>query len=138
VRLDRKAKKAVRARLRRLTARNWGVSMERRITALNRFIAGWCAYFALAETPSSFAELDQWLRRRLRQCQWRQWRRVRTRVRELQRLGVPYRHARHLGSTRKGPWRVARALSSAMPTAHWQRLGLLGFGAAYARVRAAW
>ncbi len=54
-------------RLRRLTSRSWGVSMERRINSINRFSQEWTAYFALADTPSVFEELDEWLRRRLRQ-----------------------------------------------------------------------
>src|SRR5919108_621345 len=51
VRVDRKARRRAKDRLRRLTARNWGVSMERRIREINRFTVGWTAYFALADTP---------------------------------------------------------------------------------------
>jgi group II intron reverse transcriptase/maturase len=140
VRIDRKAIKAVKARIRRLTARNWGVSMAHRIGALNRFIHGWCAYFAWAETPSVFAELDQWLRRRLRQCQWKQWKRIRTRVRELVRLGIKRNQAWQWANTRRGSWRVAGSaiLQRALPTAHWEGLGLVGFSEAYGRVRAVW
>lgn len=140
VRVDRKALQAVRARIRRLTARNWGVSMAHRIAALNRFILGWSAYFAWAETPSVFAELDEWLRRRLRQCQWKQWKRIRTRVRELVRLGITRNQAWQWANTRRGSWRVAGSaiLQRALPTAHWQGLGLVGFTEAYSRVRAVW
>jgi len=140
VRVDRKAIKACKARIRRLTARNWGVSMAHRIGALNRFITGWCAYFAWAETPSVFAELDQWLRRRLRQCQWKQWKRIRTRVRELVRLGIKRNQALQWANTRRGSWRVAGSpiLQRALPTAHWQGLGLVGFTETYGRVRAVW
>jgi RNA-directed DNA polymerase len=140
VRIDRKAIKAVKARIRRFTARNWGVSMAHRIGALNRFITGWCAYFAMSEAPSVFAELDEWLRRRLRQCQWKQWKRVRTRLRELSRLGIKRNLAWQWANTRRGSWRVAGSaiLSRALPNAHWQGLGLIGFVEAYGRVRAAW
>ena len=67
VRLDPKTKHRLKARLRRLTSRRWRVAMAVRLAALNRFLGGWSAYFALAETPSVFAEFDEWLRRRLRQ-----------------------------------------------------------------------
>jgi group II intron reverse transcriptase/maturase len=67
VRIDPKARKRAKDRLRRLTSRTWGISMEWRITSINRFSRGWTAYFALADTPSAFEELDEWLRRRLRQ-----------------------------------------------------------------------
>ena len=66
-------------RLRRLTKRSWRVSMEVRIAALNRFTRGWTAYFALADTFSVFGELDEWLRRRLRQVRWKEWKRRRGR-----------------------------------------------------------
>jgi hypothetical protein len=75
VRLDRKAKGRLKARLRRLTSRRWRVAMAVRLAALNRFITGWAAYFALAGTPSVFAEFDEWLLRRLRQVRWKEWKR---------------------------------------------------------------
>jgi RNA-directed DNA polymerase len=60
VRVDPKAWKRAKDRLRRLTGRRWGVSMERRIREINRFTVGWTAYFAFAETPSLFESLDKW------------------------------------------------------------------------------
>lgn len=63
-RIDPKARKAVKEQIRRLTSRTWGVSRSERIDTLNRFISGWTAYFALADTPSVFAALDPWTRRR--------------------------------------------------------------------------
>ena len=83
VRLDPKAKGRLKARLRRLTYRRWRVAMAVRLVALNRFIGGWSAYFALAETPSVFAELDEWLRRRLRQVRWKEWKRFAARRRKM-------------------------------------------------------
>jgi hypothetical protein len=68
VRLDPKARQRAKQLVRKLTARNWGVSMERRIRELNRFTVGWTNYLALADTPSVFDELDEWLRRRLRRA----------------------------------------------------------------------
>src|SRR5262249_50704750 len=73
VRVDGKARRRAKDRLRQLTSRRWGVSMERRIAEINRFTVGWTAYFALADTPSPFEELDEWLRRRLRQVRWKEW-----------------------------------------------------------------
>ena len=71
--VDPKALKRAKDRLRALTSRRWGVSMERRIDEINRFTVGWTAYFRLADTPTVFEELDQWLRRRLRQVRWKEW-----------------------------------------------------------------
>ena len=86
--VDPKALKRAKDRLRELTSRRWGVSMERRIEEINRFTVGWTAYFRLADTPSPFEELDEWLRRRLRQVRWKEWKRVRTRRRNLRALGI--------------------------------------------------
>lgn len=137
VRIDPKARRKAKDRIRRLTARSWGVSMERRIREINSFIRGWVNYFGLSDTPSVFDELDEWLRRRLRQARWKQWKRKRTKVRMLSSLGIPKQKAYEWANTRKGSWRVAGSppLSRAMPNAYWQSLGLVGFTASYHRVR---
>ncbi len=140
VRIEAKAIAALKARIRRLTARNWGVSMRIRIVALNRFVAGWSAYFALTEAPSVLEDLDKWLLRRLRQVRWKEWKRYRAKVRNLRALGIPAGRARQWAGSRKGPWRLARSapLQRAMPRRYWTDLGLLGFVEAYGRVRAVW
>ena len=137
VRIDPDARKRAKDRLRRLTARRWGVSMERRIRELNRFTVGWTAYFAYAETPRPFADLDKWLRRRLRQVTWKQWKRYRTRWRELRAHGIPERAAREWAGSRKGHWRLAGSavLQRALPNAYWSDLGLQGFSDPYRRFR---
>ena len=140
VRIDPKARKAMKTRIRKLTARNWGISMAQRITVLNRYIHGWCAYFALADTPSSFAEFDEWLRRRLRQVHWKQWKRPKTKRRKLKALGIPAQQAREWSYTSKGSWRIAGSapLQRAMPKTYWINLGLQGFGDRYGYVREVW
>jgi RNA-directed DNA polymerase len=137
VRVDRKARKRAKDRLRQLTSRRWGVSMERRIAEINRFTVGWTAYFALAETSSPFEELDKWLRRRLRQARWKQWKRCRTRRRNLLALGIPDWQALQWAATRKGYWRLAGSapLHRAMPSAYWTSLGLRTFIDSYHRFR---
>jgi hypothetical protein len=137
VRVDQKARERAKDRLRRLTSRRWGVSMERRITAINRFTVGWTAYFALADTPSPFEELDKWLRRRLRQVRWKQWKRYRTKRRELRAAGIPEREAREWAASRKGYWRIAGSpvLSRALPNAYWTSQGLKGFTDPYRHFR---
>jgi RNA-directed DNA polymerase len=140
VRIDKKAIKALKARIRRLTSRSWGVSMEVRINALNKFIRGWCAYFWLAETPSIFARFDEWLRRRLRQVRWKEWKQVRTKWLKLHKHGIPYGKAREWANSRKGSWRVAGSyiLARALPNMYWTDLGLRGFGESYGHMRENW
>lgn len=140
VRVDKRSLDAAKDRIRRLTARSWGVSMAVRLTALNTFIAGWSAYFAFAETPSVFERLDKWLLRRLRQVRWKEWKRPVTKRRRLRELGVPARTARQWAYTGKGSWRIAGSapLQRAMPRAYWEQLGLRRFGESTARVRSVW
>ncbi|MCA1674571.1 MAG: group II intron reverse transcriptase/maturase, partial [Actinobacteria bacterium] len=117
VRIDPKAKKALKARIRKLTSRTWGTSMGKRISILNRFIRGWCAYFAFADTASVFDEFDEWLRRRLRQVRWKEWKRPATRAHNLRRLGIERQKSYEWGFSRKGSWRIAASppLGRALP-----------------------
>jgi RNA-directed DNA polymerase len=137
VRLDPKAKTAVKQRLRRLTGRSWRVSMEVRIAALNRFTRGWTAYFALADTFSVFEELDKWLRRRLRQVRWKEWKRPKGRYRGLVAQGIPMQKAREWACSRRGYWRIAGSpiLQRALPVSYWQDQGLAGFLGPYRQLR---
>ena len=133
-----KARRRAKDRLRRLTTRNWGVSMERRIREINRFTVGWTAYFCFADTVSLFEGLDKWLRRRLRQVRWKEWKRPQTRYRNLRALGIPDRDARSWAASQKGYWRVAGfwPLQTALPNAYWHRtMGLKGFTDPYRRFR---
>ena len=125
-----KALKRAQERIRQLTTRNWSVSMERRIKDLNRFTVGWTAYFSFADTSLPFDGLDKWLRRRLRQVRWKEWKRAPTRYRNLRALGISDRDARSWAASQKGYWRIAGSwpLQRALPNAYWhESLGLKGF-----------
>jgi RNA-directed DNA polymerase len=137
IRVDPKAARRMRLRLRTLTSRVRGISMERRIGEINRYITGWCAYFALAESSHAFGKVDGWLRRRLRQVRWVEWKRVRARIRALRAHGLPSAEAIRHGCSRLGPWRLAGSppLSRALPNAYWTNLGLVEFLATYRRLR---
>ena len=134
-----KALKRAQDRIRQLTTRNWGVSMERRVKEINRFTVGWTTYFAFADTFLPFERLDKWLRRRLRQVRWKEWKRPQTRYRNLRALGIPDRDARSWAASQKGYWRVAGSwpLQTALPNAYWHKtIGLKGFLDPYRRFRA--
>lgn len=137
VRLDPKAKRRLKARLRQLTDRHRSIAMATRLALLNRFIAGWAGYFALAETPSVFAELDEWLRRRLRQIRWKEWKRPATRRRNLIARGVPAWQAHQWAHSRRGYWRMSSSppLQRALPNQYWADLGLVPISD---RVRRLW
>ena len=139
IRIAPQALRKVRGTLRRLTRRSRSQGMMSRTQAVNEYLRGWIGYFALAETPSVIQELDEWVRRRLRLCLWRQWRRIRTRYRELRRLGVPERNVHILANTRRGPWRIAGgALHRFLGAAFWRQQGLESGIERYHRLRRAW
>ena len=121
-----------RYRLRKLTGRSWGVSLAYRISKLNEYIRGWIHYFGLSQYYRPLPELDAWLRRRLRMCLWKQWRYVRTKVRELLKLGTARKTAILTALSRKGPWHLSRTLATQTGmTNEWfaQTLGLVSIRA---------
>jgi len=125
VRIDPKALNRAKERLCQLTSRKRGISMEQRIEEINRFTVGWTAYFALAGTPTVLERLDRWLRRRLRQVRWKEWRHVRSKLRALRAAGIPERRPRvgvlpqgllaHLELSRPRPRAAQRVLGQPWP-----------------------
>jgi RNA-directed DNA polymerase len=96
-----------RAEVRRLTSRTWGVSMERRLGSLGRYVQGWFGYYRISRTWGEVRELDKWIRRRVRQCYWKQWGRARRRRRMLLRLGAAPTTVHLASRSRKGCWRMS-------------------------------
>lgn len=103
-----KALKAFKHQIRRLTNRTWSVSWTVRYEKLRRYISGWINYFGLSEYYRPVPGLDEWLRRRIRMCYLKQWRRPRTRIRNLIKMGVGNRQAISLGLSSKGYYRLAK------------------------------
>jgi RNA-directed DNA polymerase len=99
-------------RLKRYTSRSWGVSMAHRFGCMRRYMRGWMNYYGISEYYRPLPGLDSWLRRRVRMCYWKQWRRCRTRVRALIRLGTPEKSAVLAGLSRKAYWHSARTLGT--------------------------
>ncbi|MGH8195489.1 MAG: group II intron reverse transcriptase/maturase [Woeseiaceae bacterium] len=114
-------------RVRQLTGRSWGVSMAYRLTQLARYLRGWMNYFGISDYYRPIPELDRWLRRRVRMCYWKQWRRIRKRVRELLRLGTGKRQAILTALSRKSYWHLSKTLAtqSGMTNDWLARQGLL-------------
>ena len=109
-----KAINGFKTRLRRLTGRSWGVSMQYRYASLSRYIQGWMNYFGVGMRYNDVVELDHWLRRRIRMCYWKQWRRARRRIGELIKLGSARYQAILTGLSRKSYWHLAKTLSTNM------------------------
>lgn len=120
-----KALAAMKERVREITTRNGGRSTERVIAELRSYLAGWKAYFRLAETPRVFRGLDEWIRHRLRLVQLKQWKRGTTIYRELKRLGANEDAARQVAANSRRWWRNSgMLLHVALPTSYYDRAGV--------------
>ena len=127
VRWTEKSFENFRHRIRELTKRNWGVSIEKRIYELNCYIRGWMGYYRISKYYTPVENVDKWIRRRLRACTWKQWKKCRTKVRNLIRLGVPKLEAIKTGSSGKSYWRLSKtsATHKAMSKGYFEKLGLI-------------
>ena len=86
--------------------------MERRLSELRSYVGGWMGYFGLASQLKLFDKLDQWIRRRIRMCYWKQWRRPKRRREMLIRLGVPRRQAIRHARSRQSYWHMSKTIAS--------------------------
>ena len=114
-------------RVRTLTGRSWGVSMDYRMLKLGQYVRGWMGYFGVSQYYRPIPELDDWLRRRIRMCYWKQWRLCRTKIRHLRELGVNLEMAIRHAVSSKSYWHMARtpALQIAMSNAWLKAQGLV-------------
>lgn len=137
IRITERALESMRQRVRKLTGRSWRVTMPKRIEELNRYIGGWCGYFARLVPIGELEKTDGWLRRRLRQVRWKEWKQPKRRVKNLRKLGIPEREALRWGYSGKGYWRLAGSpvLAQALPNRYWADQGLIGFSARWRRLR---
>ena len=121
-----KALEDFKERIREITARNGGRALEKVVEELRSYLPGWKAYFRLADTPGIFNDLDQWIARRLRMVQLKQWKRGTTVYRELRRRDVPERLCRAAAAHARRWWSTANhgALKTAMPRKYLDGLGL--------------
>ena len=125
-RIAPKAIARFKERIRELTRRTRGISLARMVKEITTYLRGWLAYFGDCQTPSVLQSLATWLRRRLRSKVWKQWKRGRTRFRELRKRGISKDLAAQTAGSPHGPWRLANspALNIALPNAYFAQLGL--------------
>jgi RNA-directed DNA polymerase len=125
-RIAPKALLRCKQKIRELTRRTRGISLERMTKDLASYLRGWKSYFGICETPSLLQKLDQWIRRRLRSVIWKQWRHSRVRFRQLSQRGVGKDLAAQTVGSSHSCWRLANspALSVALPNAYFDSLGL--------------
>lgn len=127
----------MKERIRVLTSRSNGWGNARRKEKLTAFIRGWVNYFKLADMKSLLLTIDEWYRRRLRMVIWKQWKRIKTRLRNLIKLDVPKHKAWEFANTRKGYWNTAKSpiMNRTLTNARLYDAGYLFFTDYYRKVK---
>ncbi len=125
-RIAPQAVKRFKERVREMTRRTRGVSLEEMVKQLTVYLRGWQEYFGFCQTPSILQGFDEWVRHRLRATAWKQWKQGRRRFAELRKRGVGKNLAAQTAGSAHGPWRLANspALNMALPNAYFSSLGL--------------
>jgi RNA-directed DNA polymerase len=120
------SKAKFKKRIRKLTKRNRGASLQRVVSELRSYLLGWRGYFRHCQTPSVLRDFDSWIHRRLRCYAWKQWKTGSRRFAELRRLGIGKNLAAQTAGSRKGFWHISRspALNMALSRAYLVELGL--------------
>ena len=108
IRVHAKSLKKAKQKLRELTSRSQGRNVRKVMGNLKTYMTGWLAYFGIASMKSTMSEWNGWLRRQIRMYIWKQWKKPRTRMRNLMKLGVPDWRACTVAYSRKAYWRCAK------------------------------
>ena len=126
IRIHSSSIKRMKYRVRKLTSRSGGKSIEQVIHQLNQYLKGWWNYFGKADVAAGFKSINYWIIRRLRAIVWKHWKNYQIRVRELKKRRIPHLKAVLNGCSRKGPWRMSKVkwIAYALPKAHFISLGL--------------
>ena len=129
LRVAPKAIQAMKEKVRHITGRNGGRSIQKVVEELRAYLPGWKSYFALAETPGIFRALDEWIRHRLRQLHLKQWKTGKTIYRELLARGVSDWVAQPIAANARRWWsNSSKNLNHALPNRYFDGLGLPRLG----------
>ena len=136
-RVSEKSYDRLKEKIRKMTSRSWSISMDERIERLMQITRGWINYFGHTDAKGILKRLDKWTQARLRMCIWKQWKRIKTRIVSLCKLGIKYDQAYQWGNTRKGYWRTAHSpiLQSSITTERLKQKGYIPLMELYTRRR---
>lgn len=138
MRVHKKAQTKMRGRVKELTSRRYVNDYEAWKKTLKRFITGWVNYYKLADMKNLLQSTDEWMRRRIRMVFWKKWKRVRTRYRNLRKLGISHDNALMTAWCRRGYWFVASTpvIQTALSNARLERAGFVSLSGYYKSVAA--
>ncbi len=137
LRIHPKSVAKMKAKLKELTSRSNGWGNDRRKEALRQYIVGWVNYFKLADMKKLLLRIDEWYRRRIRMVIWKQWKRIRTKLANLIKLGVKKSKAWEWANTRKSYWHTANSfiLKTTVTTDRLRQTGYMFLSDHYQKVR---
>jgi RNA-directed DNA polymerase len=126
IRISPKSLEVFKERIKDITRRRRGISLEKMVNELNKYIKGWMGYYGICQTLTVLSDLDSWIKRRIRCFIWKKWKTFRNRVRELKRGGVTEREAA-ITALWGGIWKASnsKALKLALPNRYFETIGVL-------------
>ena len=133
LRISSKSVSRIKAKLKANTQRNNPANARIKIQKLETIIRGWVNYFVIAKAKSIMQQLDEMVRVRLRIGEWKQWKRIKTKIRKLISLGVNKYKAYEWGNSSKGYCKIAHSpvLQTTLTDNYWRKLGYTGFNNYY-------
>ena len=109
LKVHKESLKKLKAKLKAVTNRSNALGYRQRRIKINQIVIGWIQYFKLANMRNHLQKLDEWLRRRIRMCAWKSWKKVKTKFTNLVKLGTGKFQAWQWANTRKSYWRIAKS-----------------------------
>ena len=136
IRVHQKSINKLKNKIKEITSRSNAKSMEHRMQKLKQCVIGWINYFGIADISKLTKELDEWTRRRIRMCYWKQWKKIKTKHDNLLKLGVRNLKAWEYANTRKGYWRISNSpiLSTTLTNTYLETIGYTSIHKRYKQV----
>ena len=127
MRVHEKSIKKFKDKLKNLTGRSKIKNINLTFEKIKESVVGWINYFKLADMKSLMKNIDEWLRRRIRMCYWKQWKKISAKFNNLKKLGIHKDKAWEFANTRKGYWRIAKShiLHRSITNAKLEKAGLV-------------
>ena len=134
--ISKQSLKKHKDKLREILSRSNPMTLKQRIIKLNQVNIGWINYYGIAKCKGIAVQLDKWIKLRLRMCIWKQWKKVKTRYKNLNKLGLNHYQAIKFANTRKGYWRVANSviLNTTLTNQFFNDLGLKSLTRQYIKI----
>jgi len=137
IRISPKSIQRFKDKIKAVTSRSYSIDMGLRINKLNQITVGWINYYGkLADAKKLTRDMDEWIRRRLRMCIWKHWKRIKTKHKNLVKLGISKPKAWEYANTRKGYWRISNSpiLSTTLNNQFFESIKLKSLSAQYLKV----